>query len=194
LLALIPRFDVLMSRYLSGATVPLLVVVAAGLGARRAGRVGTAIVVLLCVLGVAIDVGTAHVSKFEHEDWRGAAQAIDADGGPRAVVLSPSRGRVPFGVYRPQARPLTEPDAVVSEIVVVALPPAFRALGRPSRPPRPPSPAPASSFTQVERVETDSFTLVRYRATTPVRVDRSRLGAMRLGSDEPALLFEPSDH
>jgi hypothetical protein len=192
LVALVPHLDFLMTRYLSAATVPVLVVVAAGLGARRAGPLGIATVVLTCLLGVAIDLGTARTSKFEHEDWRGAAEAIGPATGPRALVVTPARGTLPFGIYRPAARQLDASHAVVSEIVVVALPPIFRALGQRSLPPRPPSPS-RPPFELVERVDADSFTLARYRVTVPVDVDRERLVAMALGSGTAAVLLEPGE-
>lgn len=194
LVAFVPRFDLFMTRYLAGAAIPCLVVIAAGLGARRAGRTGMGVVVLTCVLGVTINLVTAHVSKFEHEDWRGASRMIPPPDVPRALVVTPARGSLPLGLYRPRLRTLTGPEATVSEIVVVALPPMSRTLGQASVPPRPPSPAPPdASFRMVERVEADSFTLVRYRTAAPVTVDPVHLAEMRLGPEKVTLLLEAPD-
>jgi hypothetical protein len=187
LLMLVPEFDIFLTRYLSAATVPVLVVLAAGLGARRAGRAGLVTVGAACVLGVAIDVGTAHVSKFEHEDWRGAARALAPADVVRVLVVTPPRGFVPLRWYRPGLEDVPDGDVDASEIVLVALPPIFRDLGHPSVPPRPPSPTPPdAAFREVERVEADGFTLVRYRAPQASRLPRERLEAMRLAPAEEA--------
>jgi 4-amino-4-deoxy-L-arabinose transferase-like glycosyltransferase len=190
LITLLSNLDVMVTRYLAAATIPILVVIAAGLGTRRGGRLAVTAVALTCALGAAIDLGTASVSKFEHEDWRGAARAMGPADGVRALVLTPSRGALPLGLYRSGLRELAGPPAAVSEIVVVALPPMFRRLGQPSVPPRPPSPLLAVPFQTVERVDADSFTRVRYRAATPVTLDRARLAALRLGPEDAAVLLE----
>jgi hypothetical protein len=193
LASLLTRFDVLTPRYLLTGAVPLLVVVAVGLGAGRAGWLGILTLVLSCVLGVAIDLGTAYDSKFEHEDWRGAAHAVGPASGPRLLVVTPPRGGLPLSLYRPRLRPLERERAVVSEIVVVGLPPVMRVLGEPSLPPRPPSPSPPSQFRLVERLDADSFTLARYRAEAPVHVDPSSVTAMALVPGASSLMLELPD-
>jgi hypothetical protein len=82
---------------------------------------------------------------------------------------------------------------VVSEIVVVGLPPVMRVLGEPSLPPRPPSPSPPSQFRLVERLDADSFTLARYRAEAPVHVDPSSVTAMALVPGASSLMLELPD-
>ncbi len=108
----------------------------------------------------------------------------------RALVVTPSRGALPLGLYRSGLGEWAGPSAAVSEIVTIALPPMFRKLGQPSMPPRAPSPPLEAPFEMVERVDADSFTLVRYRAAKAVSVDRARLAALRLGPEDAAVLLE----
>jgi hypothetical protein len=186
LLALL-GFDYFYTRNLTAAWLPLAIVLAGGL----TGRAGTAVLAGLAGLSVAIVVITADRSKFEHEDWRKAFEALGpAPGGGRAIVLEPPLGRLPLAVYRPATVSLGG-AARVQEVAFVLLPPEFRTAGRAPRPPRGDVPAPPG-FAAVARREAPTYTLVRFRSPSPVRVTAAELRRLAGSPDQPpSVAVEP---
>ena len=83
--------DAVLSRYMIAATVPLVLVVAMGLGHRRAGwlgPVGVAVIVAVSVPTVVYAVGEPDLSK---PDWDQVASVLESDGtadGTRVMVVS----------------------------------------------------------------------------------------------------------
>ena len=66
---------------------------------------------------------------------------------------------------------MTEAGARVDEIVIVGTPSEHRKIGEQHKPPRPIAVSPpAPGFRQVERIDADVFTLVRFRSPTYVLV------------------------
>jgi hypothetical protein len=193
-LALVPRFDYLLTRVTAAAWVPLGAAVAIGLGARRAGALGALALAWLVVWSVTIDVVTADNPKFDHDDWRAAARALPPPDPParRVLVVTPNSGAIVLPLYLPGGGRLRGAPRAASEIDVVGLPPPTRRIGHGPVPPRPPSPPPPPGFRLVERRAAATFTLLRYRAVRPVALRRARLLAMGLTPRErPALLSLP---
>src|SRR3954471_1775634 len=156
--------DYLITRNLIAAWVPLATVVAAGFGARRAGRAGIAAAAALCALSLAVLIAVDASPAYQRGDWRGVARAI----GPvpqrgRAIVVSPYFGALPLSLYTgPIGLP---PPGVVgaAEIDIVAV--AERRQGQTPSPPRPARlgpPPPGFGPPRVERA--DTYTLIRYPA------------------------------
>jgi mannosyltransferase len=192
-LALVPGLDYLLTRHTVAAFVPLVSVVAIALGGRRAGWVGAGALIWLCAFSLMIDVVTANASKFNHEDWRTAADAIGRVGGPRALVLTPAQGRGVLSFYIPRAQPPKRSVLAVREIAVIGLPPRLRRVGQSPRPPRPPAPVPPPGFVLAERREAPTFTLLRYRAGRDVKVTQQALRSLALTrSERVALLVQTS--
>ena len=159
-----------MTRAVTIAWIPLFVVVVAGLSSRHAGRVGIAAAAAVAVLFLWIDVTTAKDPKFDREDWRGVSRAIGSTAS-RVIVMSTDNAIFPMGYYRPDSREMTEAGARVDEIVIVGTPSEHRKIGEEPKPPRPSVvPPPAAGFRQVERIDEDVFTLVRFRSPTYVLV------------------------
>jgi mannosyltransferase len=167
--------DYVLARNLIAAWTAIAIVLAAGLAAPRAGPIGLPAVGLLVALGIAVNVATADEPKFRAEDWRGAARAIGPADSERADVIVPDTGLKPLLVYRAAARPFPARGARVREVVVVALGPANRELGRGGRYPLPPK----GLFREVERRQGRYFTLVRFHSSEPRFVTPGVLGIGR---------------
>lgn len=174
------------------AVLPLTLGGAVGLTAERAGRLGLGAFAVLLTLSTTIAVATLWEPKYHREDWRRAADAIGTTGGRRAVVVTPLDGALPLELYLGASRQ-TGADAalLVDEVAVVAG--ARRPLGSIDEPatPRPPTPAPPSpAFAVAERLETDRFTLIRYRSGRPRSMSLERLRALVLDSGRSAILLQ----
>jgi hypothetical protein len=177
-------FDYVLARNLIVAWVPLMICVAAGLAAPRAGRTGLALAAVLVALGIGVVVGSASTPKFGAEDWRGAARALGPPpAGGRVIVLWPDAGREPFLVYRPEARDLPARGASASEVVLLT----FGARRRddeileglsPTRP-----------FEESERQDEPYFTLIRFDTKEPVALTPMSLASSWLGP-RPTVLDE----
>jgi mannosyltransferase len=191
LAGIVPRLDYVLTRNMAAAWIPLAAVVGAGLGARRAGILGAAALAGLCGLSLAVDVVTARHSKFDHEDWRGAAHAMGTARVGRAVVVTPLRGARVLPIYLRGARILAGRVAV-AEIDVVGLPPPYRRVGVTPRPPRPASPAPPPGFALAQRREARTFTLLRYRAPRPTEVGPAAMARLAFDPAPPSLLVQPT--
>jgi hypothetical protein len=117
---------------------------------------------------VATTVVVAADTDYQRTDFRGAAEAVGAAHGPRALVVLALAGEITIEQYLPDAKRMSPSGAAVSEIVIAA--PRAPKLGGPDvgRPRVPPVlPAP---FRLVERRYAQTFTMVRYRAPRPVVV------------------------
>jgi mannosyltransferase len=163
--------DFYIYRYLIVALLPFAVVVGAGFGAARAGRLGTGLAAGLVVLSLGIVVATASEPKFQRETWREAAEALGVPEDDRVVVVTPGGAAGPLpDVYLPHTRVLEGGAAMVVEVDVLALPrrEELGAIGNPELPafdgpPRPP----ARGYELVDSRRTEDFLLLRYRAPAP---------------------------
>jgi uncharacterized membrane protein len=68
--------DTLLTRNLLALWLPLVILVAAGLGGARAGRVGVGIAALLCAIGLTATISVATVGTLERPDWSAVARAF----------------------------------------------------------------------------------------------------------------------
>ena len=165
--------DHLLTRNTLGALPVLLVALGVAFATRGAPRAGLALGGGLAALWIAIVIGVALEPRFQREDWRGAAAALGAPA-DRAVVVTPASGVVPLAYYRPALTPMPAGGTAVREVVVVGLPDDDSA--------RPPDPAavasPGPAFTEVGRTQTDGFTLVRFRASSPQPVEPAALAGL----------------
>jgi hypothetical protein len=134
-------------------------------------------------------VGVALDKRYQRDDWRGAAERLGPATKPRLLVVSPVNGRVPLEIYLPGARK-ARPDehAAIGEIDVIGFTP--RGPGDPSDPPRPPSPPPLPAFGLADRVETDTYTLVRYFSAAPMRFPDPPLYGVSLGRAPAELVIQ----
>jgi 4-amino-4-deoxy-L-arabinose transferase-like glycosyltransferase len=160
--------DYIDTRNLVPTLPALLIVVAAAVGSARAGRAGAlalAGVVAVNVFGVAAVLGDVH---FRRADWRAAARALGPTTEVRAIVSAgpAERGLPPYLSVR--LFPLF--GARVREVDVLALDGGMLAL----TPPPVTATAPPG-FTLVQRVRTETYTLLRYRSPVPRPVTETEL-------------------
>ena len=190
LLALI-GVDYLDTRNVLVAWPPLALAVAAGLGARAAGRAGLAATGALVVLGAFTVVLVNTDATLQRDDWRGVAHALgDPAAGPRAVVVTPFTAEQTFAVYRPDMELMSDDGTAVREIDYVALPQRRRTQSRPGPPPRPENhPPPIPGFTLIDTHFEKTFTLLRYASATAVPVTPDALVAAGIDFDRRAAVF-----
>jgi hypothetical protein len=166
--------DFVDSRNLLPALVPLLLVVAAGIGAMRSGRLRAAATGGLGALGLATVLYVSVTPAVQRTDYRGAARALGPPTSTRAVAVVLGGRPSPFGLgeYLPGAHPLPAAGSRVSELDVVAF---SSRIGSNRSPPRRLAipPARVLGFRQVLRRNAPTYTLLRFRASRPQLV---RLG------------------
>ena len=68
--------DTVLTRNLLGLWLPAAIVLACGLGAARAGRLGIAIAAVICALGVAATVSVATDATLQRPDWPAVVRAL----------------------------------------------------------------------------------------------------------------------
>ena len=68
--------DAVLTRNLLGLWLPAAIVVGAGLGARRAGRLGVAITALLCAIGLTATISVATDYTLQRPDWAAVAKVL----------------------------------------------------------------------------------------------------------------------
>jgi mannosyltransferase len=95
-------FDDLITRNIIELWLPAAIVLAAGLAAPRAGRLGLALALALCAIGIIGDVAVAADHSLQRPDWRPVARAL----GPaptgvagRAILIQHYAYRLPLSLY-----------------------------------------------------------------------------------------------
>jgi mannosyltransferase len=163
--------DYLVGRNILPVFVPLIVIIAAGFGVRRAGLGGLGLAAAFCLLGLAFTIQIDRLQKYQRENLANAAAAIGPQHGRRAVVTVDNFADLPLIYYLDAHRasgslpPLREIDLVGSKSNADRY--ARRLLPR-----------------QFQRVESKpvswNFTLTRFRSATPVAVPLRVLRQSRL--------------
>lgn len=82
-----------------GALAPLIVVLAAGFGVERAGRLGPAAGCLLAALGLAFSIDVFRQERLQREDFRGIARQIGVPPRGGALVTIRYASNVPLMYY-----------------------------------------------------------------------------------------------
>jgi hypothetical protein len=154
--------DYLLPRNLIAVYVPVVLVVAAGLGA--AGRLGLAAATAICAVALVVNIEVASDAKLQRDDWRGAAKALGPATETRAVIVSPDYAKKPLRLYAGSLPPLPAGTAVREVDVIVN--------------DRPPAGAPPAlpGFSLDATVRTPSYLLARYRSSTPIPVPMVPVG------------------
>jgi mannosyltransferase len=167
--------DYLLPRNLIALYVPLIVVVAAGLGA--AGRLGLAGAAAICAVALTVNLEVASDAKLQRDDWRGAAKALGPATEPRAVIVTPDFAKRPLRLYAGSLPELPAAGADVREVVVIDN----------ARPPRGVVSPPG--FTERSRTRTPSYILVRYRAPATRHLTLAQIPTAR----PAAILIQPPE-
>lgn len=177
--------DYVDGRNLLPAFVPLLILLGAGFGVRRAGWAGLGLAAAFCLCSLIFTLEIDRLPRLQREDLRNAAAHIGSLGPHDAVVANRYATSQPL-VYYLGAEVAKGPLPALSEIKLVGsadaaagnapriLPPAFHRVGS-------------------EPVSYD-YTLTRYRSRHPVHVRRGTLerGALVGGGGRASVLIAPS--
>ena len=157
--------DTFLQKAMIMAWLPLAMVVAIGLGVRRAGTAGVLGVGALCAAGLAVVVAVVLTPTLQRDDWRDAANSIDGSPAERALIANPSvagsQHRDAIQYYLPSA--VRAVDARVREVQVLSLNDNgldAQIHGVPELPPIVPPPG----FRQAARVDDERFTLLTFRS------------------------------
>ncbi len=159
--------DYFDGRNLIPVFVPLIILIAAGFGVRRAGRTGLALAGAFCLCSLAFALEVDRLPRLQREDLRHAAAVLGPARPDRVVVTIRYGGNMPLEYYL-GARPPTGPLPPLREIDLVGSAAAAAKNARRLLPP---------AFHRVEsRPVSYNFTLTRFRAARPVRVPLRVLG------------------
>lgn len=174
--------DYFLGRNLIVSMIPILVVVAIGLGTRRAGWVGTVATVLIAAVWIGIFVRTETDERYQKADWRAAANVLKTGPRDRAVIVDSYLGS-PILRYLDGSRSVPEKRQVKVRAIdlVYHVPEPGPHCGRWSGlaceafffPGIPKSLE--KTFPLVDRQEFDGFVVNRYEADHPVVVSDKRL-------------------
>lgn len=170
--------DYLLARNLLPAYVPLVLVVACGLGARRAGWRGTAVAAALCALLASIAVYSETRSSLRNDDWRGVAESLAPGAGARLIV-APFLGDDPLIYYLGDGvRRDNSFAGRVRQILVVGYGPPRGRGGVPR------------DFARRSERRVGYFSVTAYRAPRPERVRGQQLATLDVGSAKAAVLVD----
>ena len=177
--------DYLDGRNLLPVFVPLVVLLGAGFGVRRAGWAGLGLAAAFCLCSLVFAIEIDRLPRLQREDLRGAAAQVGPLRPGKAVVTIRYAGNQPLLYYlggrfaTGLLSPLREIDLVGSGI-------AARKSARRLLPP---------AFHQVESKPVSyNFTLTRYISSHPVRVALKTLeaGALVGGGARASVLIAGS--
>ncbi len=124
LVLLIAGVDELITRNTIVVLIPLIVLVSAGLGARRAGLLGLAGVATLCAIGLIASIGVASNPNLQRPGWRALARTLAAHRptrGGRAILFQRYVFLMPLGLDLPRLRFIKPQGRLVSELDVIAI-------------------------------------------------------------------------
>jgi mannosyltransferase len=171
LLAVTHLVDVFDGRNVIAAWVPCAVIVAAGLGARRAPRAGALLGTALCALSLAVIVAVDLLPAYQRDDWRGAASAIPASASAR-VIVGEQYSAAPLSIYLGTLKSVSATHVAARELDFVAL--RIKRTGRSPLPAVVPTKPPAGfQLAAVHRAE--AFAVSRFVARRPVTVSTAAL-------------------
>jgi hypothetical protein len=152
--------DYLAPRNLVAAMVPVSVLLAIVIAARRSGRVGMgfAVLLVLAFLVLAIDVDLS--PRLQRGDWAGVASALRAAGREHAIVTV-ELGAAPLEYYLPPLHNLARGSGVtVTEIDETGYAPLRKSAGSP----------PAAGFRLAERRDIHGLIVYRFTSSVPVTI------------------------
>jgi mannosyltransferase len=180
LLLIAGGIDDMITRNVLALWVPVALVLAAGLGARRAGVLGLAGAAVLCATGIVAAVGVMSERDLQRPDWRGPARALGprptaGAGAGRAILVQHYRELLPLSLYVPGLESFPRRGSRVSELDVISIAAprvrlcwwgaACNLTGSHLQ-----SAYPIPGFRIVSRTQAFQFTVLRMVTATPVRL------------------------
>jgi 4-amino-4-deoxy-L-arabinose transferase-like glycosyltransferase len=177
--------DYLDGRNLLPVFVPLVVLLGAGFGVRRAGWAGLGLATAFCLCSLVFAIEIDRLPRLQREDLRGAAAEVGPLGPGKAVVTSRYSGNQPL-LYYLGGRFAAGSLPPLREIDLVGSGSAARRSARRLLPP---------AFHRVEsRPVSYNFTLTRYVSSHPIHVPLRTLeaGALVGGGARASVLIAGS--
>jgi uncharacterized membrane protein len=157
--------DYFYYRYLIGAWVPLVVVLAAGFASRKAGRLGLVAAAALCAVWIAIGLWLTIDEDYRRGDWERAAKSLGTPAEARALVLEPGFVDGPLRRYGLDA--VHSRGLITRQIVRVGLFPLDES---------PPSLLGAPQFRLVDKRMEQHISIAIYQAARPTPIGARALG------------------
>ncbi len=182
--------DFVNPRNLAAAWLPLTVVVAAGLGSRRAGRAGTVGAAMVCACSLAATLGMSMRSDLQRPDWRAVASEMGPITSARAVIADAS-GAEPLRLYLPNvALGAASSPTVIREIALVRHIPSVGPNAGCRRlrclPALPPAWAAEAVRLSVRHARIGDYAVARWWLRHPARVTRRRLRLATVHALDPS--------
>lgn len=176
--------DFLNTRNLLPALAPLMAIAAAGFATPPVRRWGLWCAAALVTVFAAVEVLVDTHPSYQRPDFRDAVHALGPVSTPRVLLVSPANGLLPIQAYARNIRVLPT-SATVRELDILDV----AAESAPTTPPGPLAAIPApAGFRRVGSVARPTYTLVRYRASTPTAVAAMALAALPVGHDREVLM------
>jgi mannosyltransferase len=182
--------DLLNPRNVAAAWLPLTVVVAAGLGSRRAGRAGGVGAAVVCAGSLVATVGMKARSDLQRPDWRAVAAEMGPTTSARAVIADVT-GAEPLRLYLPEvaATAASSSPTLIREIALVRHIPRVGPNAGCRRlrclPASPPASAADAVRLPVRHARIGDYAVARWRLRHPVRVTPGRLRLATLQRLDP---------
>jgi hypothetical protein len=163
--------DVFDGRNVIATWVPCAVVVAAGIGARGAGRVGAILGGGLCAVSLGVILATNLLPGYQRDDWRGVARALPAPLTPR-VIVGEHFSSSPLSLYLGDLRAVKAGAVTARELDFAALR-VRHTQGAPYAPYVQRIAPPGFHLVSVK--STEAYAVTRFVASHPTRVSTSEL-------------------
>jgi mannosyltransferase len=114
--------DDLITRNVIVLWLPAAILLAGGLGAKRAGMLGVAAAAVLCATGVVAAVGVATDRTLQRPDWRAVARVLGTRPVvPRAILVQHYKDLLPLSLYVPGLKFMPRRGEPVRELDVVSI-------------------------------------------------------------------------
>jgi hypothetical protein len=157
--------DYLAPRNLVAAMIPLTVMIAVVVSARRTGHTGMLLAGLIAVVFLAISVDVDLSPRLQRGDWQGVARALGRGRG-RRVITTVELGAAPLEYYLPPLSNLARRTSVtVDEIDETGYAPLRASAGEP----------PAPGFVLRERLDINGLIIYRFSSSVPRSVSEQAL-------------------
>lgn len=178
LLLAVAGIDFINPRNLLGALVPILIVVAIGLGMPRSGAIGVAGGGAMCAMFAGVLVANNVSAQMQRPDWRGAADAIQASAPNARAIVIPRNGDDPLSYYLgAQELRKGRPNAIRTDVIPV-LSTTYAV-----------KPPPGPFHLAAQQRLAPYFILWRYVASHPVRIRLRSLTGRAVLSERSAVLI-----
>ena len=174
--------DYLAPRTLVAAMIPVTVLIAVVVTARRAGRTGAVLAALIALGGLAITIDVDLSPRLQRGDWRGIAKILRPTIAGERVITTVELGAAPLEYYLPPLHNLAEGTTVmVSEIDETGYAPLRASAGLP----------PAPGFHLLAREDVHGLVVYRFVSPAPRTVSEAALRRHVITEAHPEVLISP---